>query len=406
MDIQNWSEVTPGQPLFESQLVFENYPVDTTLRDQSMLLELDDYKLVSQTNYPVSIIANPGESLRINVYYDAGQFQAAAIRQILHHWQVLLTKIAAEPQQRLAELSLMSESERHQMLVVWNDTWTDYPRSQCVHEWFEAQVERTPDAVAVIAGETQLTYAELNAQANQLAHYLVTLRVQPEARVGLLVDRSPEMVVGVFAILKAGAAYVPLDASLPDQRLTFMLSDAGMPVLLTHSSYLRRLVNCPATVVCLDQDAPKFAVQPRTNPRRGVVSANLAYVIYTSGSTGTPKGVALQQRPLLNLVAWQVGRWQAGRWGEGGRSLQLSSLSFDMSFLGIMATLANGGVVDLGYRELSRSLVELVELLWEKVVRHVFLPGVMLRTLSVLLSERGRWPRGRLRHRRRSYGTR
>src|SRR5262249_12820563 len=188
VDVQGWSDVASGQPLFESQLGFENYPIAESLRQSNLPVETESTQIFTQTNYPLSLVIMPGDALLLRLYYAAQQFEAVAIRQMLAHLEMLLTSIAADvPGQCVAELCQLSASERHRLLVEWNDTAADYPREQCIHEWFEAQVERTPDAVAVLAGDAALTYAELNARANQLAHYLRTLDVGPEVQVGLLV---------------------------------------------------------------------------------------------------------------------------------------------------------------------------------------------------------------------------
>jgi non-ribosomal peptide synthetase component F len=220
----------------------------------------------------------------------ADQFSPAAAQRMSQHWVELLRSIVANPDEPLSRLSLLPARERQQLLVEWNDTKADYPRDTCVHELFEAQVERTPDARAVDCAGTALTYCELNSRANQLAHHLRELGVGPEGLVGLCVQRSVEMEIGLWGILKAGGAYVSLDPSQPQQRLTHMLEDAAPSVVVTHSCHADRLAKVThARLVCLDSDVPVLSAQPAANPETRTAPNNLAYVLFTSGSTGRPK---------------------------------------------------------------------------------------------------------------------
>src|SRR3569833_1501182 len=182
----------------------------------------------------------------------------------MEHFEILLGGIAAKPGCRLSELPLLGEAERRQVVVDWNSTTTEYPRDKCIHELFEAQVERTPNAIAVAFGNQSLTYQELNYRANRLAHYLKKYSVGPDVLVGICLDRSPELIVGLLAILKAGGAYVPIEVTYPRERITFMLADSETPVLLTHQRLLDRLPK-PANVVCLDSEWELIARESRQN---------------------------------------------------------------------------------------------------------------------------------------------
>ena len=229
-------------------------------------------------------------NLRGTVVYSTDLFDAATIERMVGHFQTLLEGIVADPDRRLWRLPLLTEAERHRLLVEWNDTRREYPRDKCVHQLFEEQVARTPEAVAVVFEDQQLTYRELNARSNQLAHYLRDLGVGPEMLVGICLERSLEMVVGLLGILKAGGAYVPLDPDYPAERLAFLLRDSAAPVLLTQKRLLPSLPDCPARVLCLDADASTFADMSDLNPLPLATPDNLAYVIYTSGSTGDAQG--------------------------------------------------------------------------------------------------------------------
>src|ERR1700677_4682044 len=212
--------------------------------------------------------------------------------------------MAAGADRRIGELEMLSEGERRQVLVEWNQTERGYEKESCVQQLFEEQAARTPEAVAVVSEEQALTYGELNERANQLAHYLREAGVGAEVRVGLCVERSAEMVVGLLGILKAGGAYVPLDPQYPAERLSFMLQDAGIEVLLTQSALAEQLPSNWAQIVCLDTHWAQIAQYRRGNPPAAVDGENAAYVIYTSGSTGTPKGVAVTHGGLTNYLLW------------------------------------------------------------------------------------------------------
>ncbi|MEQ8973600.1 MAG: condensation domain-containing protein, partial [Coleofasciculus sp. C1-SOL-03] len=234
--------------------------------------------------------------------YNTDLFDAATISRMSGHFQTLLEAIVENPQQRVDQLPLLSEIQQHQLLTEWNQTQTDYPKNTCIHQLFEEQVERTPNAVAVVFENQQLTYQHLNQKANQLAHYLQSKGVKPEVLVGICVERSLEMVVGLLGILKAGGAYVPLDPNYPQQRLSYMLSDSGVEVLLTQSSLLESLPENQAQMVCLDTDWQAIEQHQKENLDAGVYSDNLAYVIYTSGSTGVPKGVQICHYSVVNFL--------------------------------------------------------------------------------------------------------
>ncbi len=302
----------------------------------------------AQFDVTLSMVEWDGE-LTASLEYNTDLFDAATVRRMAGHFQTLLQGIVAHPEQRIAELPILTEAERHQLLVEWNDTKTDYPTDKCIHELFEAQVERTPDAVAVVLPaehdeDQQLTYRELNARANQLAHYLRTLGVGPEVLVGLCVERSLEMIVGLLGILKAGGAYVPLDPSYPTERLNFMLEDAGVPVLLTQERLKAGLLEQQVRIVCLDTDWGVISQKSEKNSVNGVQPENLAYVIYTSGSTGKPKGVLISHRSIATHCRDIRRHYELD---SLDRVLQFASCSFDTSLEQIFPTLITGAMLVL-----------------------------------------------------------
>jgi non-ribosomal peptide synthetase component F len=279
-----------------------------------------------------------GEGIRGVVVYNTDLFDEATITRMVGHFKTLLEGIVANPQARIANLPFLSEAERHQLLVEWNDTQADYPQDQCIHQLFEEQVEKTPDAIALIFEGKQLTYRELNSRSNQLAHHLQKLGVGSEVLVGICMERSVEMIVGCLSILKAGGAYVPLDPTYPSERLSFMLEDAQVPVLLTQQHLVERLGTQKSEVVCLDSDWETIAQETEENPNSGVTSDNLAYVIYTSGSTGKPKGVAVPHKAVNRLVC----NTNYIKLEPADKVAQVSNTSFDAATFEIWVALLHG----------------------------------------------------------------
>ena len=252
-----------------------------------------------------------GDRIVGGLEYATSLFERATIERYLGYFRTLLEGMVADDTQRVDRLALLSERERQQVLYEWNATEAEYPSDKCVHELFEEQVSKTPEAVAVVYEETSLSYAELNRRANQLAHYLRGLGVKPDARVAICVERGFEMIVGLLGIMKAGGGYVPLDPAYPVERLRYMLEDSGPVALLTQSHLAERFAGLSEKPPFIDLSAaaPPWENQPLTNPDRagvGLTPEHLAYVIYTSGSTGSPKGVMVEHQGLCNLLWMQM----------------------------------------------------------------------------------------------------
>ena len=282
--------------LFDTLVVFENYPVDRN----GLAAEADGLRITSvgghdATHYPVSLMAIPGEQLRLRLDYRGDLFDRASVEAMADRLVRLLEAAADDPDRAIGGLDILAPAERHTILREWNDTARPVP-SATLPQLFEAQVARSPDAVAVVFEDTTLTYADLDARANQLAHHLRARGVGPEVVVGLCIERSPEMIVGLLGILKAGGAYLPLDPAYPHERLAFMIEDAGVPVLVTQAELHDRIPQHGNHIIRLDADAADIERHPTTAPANNLAPQNTAYVIYTSGSTGIPKGVAVTHR--------------------------------------------------------------------------------------------------------------
>ncbi|MCG3119021.1 MAG: Linear gramicidin synthase subunit B [bacterium] len=278
---------------------------------------------------------------------------------------------AAKPEALVSELNILPRAERQYLLYDFNDTQTAYPTDRCIHHVIEEQARRTPDSVAVIFNEQALTYGELNARANQLAHYLRARGVGPDVLVGICVERSLEMIIGMLGILKAGGAYLPLDPAYPKERLAFMLEDTRTPVLLTKQltidNYQLSIVNLKLKIVCLDTGWDMIAQESRDNPGTEVIPENLVYIIYTSGSTGKPKGVVISHQDLIISNMARIAYFKQ----PVHKFLLLSSLSFDSSVVGIFWTLCEGGALFLVPEGLQQNVPELAEIIEKNQISHL-----------------------------------
>jgi len=283
------------------------------------------------------------ESLIAEFHYDSNLFQSEDISRLVGQFQTLLESTVSEPETAISELEILSDRDRHQLLVEFNQSSISnpkFPQDSCIHQLFEKQAEQTPDRIAIVFENQQLTYRELNKKANCLAHYLQNLGVGPEVVVALYTDRSLDAIVGLLAILKAGGAYLPLDTALPAASLAFRWQDARSPVLLTQTHLAANLSDRPPQVICLDADWDAIAKLPDRNPNSEVTTQNLVYVLFTSGSTGKPKGVAVEHGQLLNYLN---GIWEKLELPTGASFATVSTLAADLGNTAIFPSLCGGG---------------------------------------------------------------
>ncbi len=330
------------------------------------------------TNFDLLIDSSRGtydNSIMMDLVYNKQAFDEDFIARMVQYYsnayELMLKDVDAPHYQQ----SLLTEAERKHLVYDLNDTMADYPRQVCLHELFETQVEQNPDAVAVVFGDSQLNYGELNQRANQLANYLVKLGVGPEARVGICMQRSMDLLVALLGVLKASAAYVPLDPAYPFDRLAYMMQDAEIKVLLTQSELKTRLPNYTGRTIELDGEWELIARESSSDLASRAVAENLAYVIYTSGSTGTPKGVAIEHRQVCNQIFWAG---DALSLGPTDRVLQKTSYSFDASILELFLPLARGAQIIVAKPGGEHAVDYLVQLAIEKLVTYVDLaPGLL-----------------------------
>ena len=356
VDVRRWSGVHASQQLFESIVVFENYPTEPQDPSVASSHTVEQFRFSETTNYPLTLTAAPGPQLLLRVNYDGRRFDTAVIERLLSHFAAGLASIARTPTQKLSDIGFLTPAERDRV-AGWNAaTVRQFDLDVCVHHQIEAQAERTPDAPAIRHDDRSLTYAELNGRANEMAARLRASGVGIESRVGLYLGRSTELLVAVLGVLKAGGTYVPLDPSYPKDRIGYMVEDAGVAAIVTERALLGELPQHAAAVVCVDDPQPAGAHE---NPRLRLGAANAAYMIYTSGSTGRPKGVQVPHGALVNFLSSM--RERPGLTASD-RLLAVTTLSFDIAGLELFLPLTTGAEIVLAGREVAADGPRLVAL--------------------------------------------
>ncbi|MBV9268914.1 MAG: amino acid adenylation domain-containing protein, partial [Acidobacteriaceae bacterium] len=325
-------------------------------------------------------------SVLLRVEYDTDLFDPESIRRAIGHYRTLLEAIVVNPDKRIYELPLLTAAEEHQLLVEWNSTAAEYPCDICVHELFEQQVEATPNALAVAAAGSARTYRELNERANRIAHYLRGLGAGPGALIAICMERSLETTAAILGVLKAGAAYLPLDPAYPKDRVAFMLEDSQAPVLLTQATVSKHLPDHAAKEIHLDDDWPTIAEASGENPTVLARSSDLAYVIYTSGSTGRPKGVLVEHRSLVNLIVWHQRQYSVR---PCDRATQVAGLAFDASVWEIFPYLTAGASLHFPDEEARTSPEKLLSWLEREHITLSFLPTPLAEQFLGLLDTAG-----------------
>ena len=380
VQVQGWSDVPRGTPLFHSILVFENFPFDQSLFAGTSSLRIDNISHFERTNYPLTLVAAQRSPIPIEIAYDSDAFEGDTIHRILEQLHTVLTGFVRNANNTVGSIDVLTDREEQKLLVEWNTTGQHFPEETlCVHEWFDLEASRDPSGCAITYNSEVLSKGELNRRANQVARYLRNCGVGPEVYVGLCITRSFEMVVGLLGILKAGGAYVPLDPAYPSKRLAFIIDDARLPIILTQEKLVGQLPENRARVICLDADWGAISAQRDDTPSSGVTPENLAYVVYTSGSTGHPKGVAIQHRGVTNLI-WA----QQKDWGIDAtrKIMQFASLNFDASVSEIFLALVKGATLSIADLATVQSLPELERFLVENAIDVITLPPTVLSLLS------------------------
>ncbi|HEU0302377.1 MAG TPA: amino acid adenylation domain-containing protein [Longimicrobium sp.] len=346
-DIRRWSGLPPGAELFDTVLNFQPQPFDAPLRALGGPWLGRSFRVRRQPGLPLAVEVAAGERLMVRIQYDAGLFDAGAVDRMLGHFAHLLGAIIAGPDAPLGRRALAGPAERAALVAAGRGGRASGVQAPA-HRRFERRAAERPDAPAVAWGDAALSYGELNARANRLAHRLRALGVGPETRVGIALERSPELVAAALAVLKAGGAYLPLDPAYPPERIAWMLEDADAAVLVTEASLLGRLPPCRLTALCLDRDADAIAREPADDPAGGAPPEALAYVIYTSGSTGRPKGVCVTHACLADFLAAAEAELAMG---PADVTAALASFAFDVWVLEVLLPLVTGGATRLVRQE-------------------------------------------------------
>ena len=365
-------------PLFQVMLTLQHAPVETPSIDGLRWSNMEIHAETSTYDLMFSAVET-ADQLGCNINFNSDLFDATTVGRISEHFKSLLKSVVANPTTRLSEIDYLPPEERRQIIYAWNQTAATSNENRCIHQLFESQVARTPEAMAVCFRDQHLSYQELNARANQLAYRLRMAGIGPEKVVGVCCERSVEMLVGVLGALKAGGAYLPLDPAYPPERLSFFLKDSGVTSLVTQKKYELMFSQFDGAVMYPDEAWRKTEEEGGVNSEVVTDWESTAYVIYTSGSTGAPKGVAMVHRALTNLIRWQL---NCPPFLSSLRTLQFSSLSFDVSFQEIFSTLCAGGSLVLIDEETHRDPNRLWRLLREEAIERLFLPFVALQQLA------------------------
>ncbi|MCU7244372.1 MAG: amino acid adenylation domain-containing protein [Microcystis aeruginosa WS75] len=331
---------------------------------------------ISSLNKFQLVFAIAADDSGVSVTFIKDNFPRDFVERMLGHYRKILETVTSNPDIDLSEIDILTAKEREQLLIDWNDTAIQYPQKQWIHQLFEEQAKLYPERVAVIFENQELTYQELNEKANQLGHYLQKLGVKPEELVGIYLERSLEMVVGLLAVLKAGGAYVPLDPNYPQERLSYLLEDTGVKVIITAELLRGLLDEYPGIVVALDTDWPAISQESQNNCDSGVAGENLAYVIYTSGSTGKPKGAMNTHQGIRNRLLWMQDTYQLT---NSDRILQKTPFSFDVSVWEFFWPLLAGATLVVAKPEGHKDSIYLIQLIQEQQITTLHFVPSMLR---------------------------
>ncbi len=373
--------------LFDNLFVFENYPVDKSALE-STDIKTFDHLTFEETDYELTVTAHLKDMLTVDFMGKYSHFSINSLKQLAEHFKEILNNILKKPEQKLKDLSMLSQSEKHHQIHGLNVTGRAYQTDQCIHHLFEEQVLLTPDGVAVAEEDNCLSYSELNARANRLAHYLIKHEnLKADEFVGLCMDRSLDMIIGLMAILKAGAAYLPLDPSYPKERLLYMIQDSGLSLVITRKELSEITQSKDTEQLFLDSDSllTDLSIFSADNPAiESNSSDHLAYAIYTSGSTGKPKGVMIEHRALSNLCQWHIEQYEVN---HESTASHLASIGFDAAVWELWPYLISGSRVQIISDEIRISPDTLLSQFKLYKVSHSFIPTALLEASFDLIND-------------------
>lgn len=377
-DIQKWSEFPSGTSLFESVLVFENYPVDVSIDENKTIIRVDDVKFYEQTNFPLTVIIIPGKKTYLKFIYDSNSLDDVQFNLFLKHFEDLLIKILHNPYQKVGNITFISPDEQKLILEKWNDTGAIFADLKSIPELFDSVTALKPDAPALWFEGDSMSYIELNSRANKLSHYLLKKGLKKGEIVGVCLERSMDMIISLMAILKAGGAYLPLEPTDPSKRLDFIIKDAGPVFIISEKKWTQSLPDSKIEILFLDTLKHEIIEEKDSHPGISISPDDPIYLMYTSGSTGQPKGVLLPHRGVINTLLWLKNLFVRG---SNNRFLQNAPFTFDISVWEIFLPLISGfelAIVKPGGHMDSAYLVNLIH---KKEITILQLVPSMLRVL-------------------------
>ncbi len=376
VDIKSYSEIDSKEELFDTLVVIENYPIDKALLNNDNPIKIEEYTMTEMTNYKLTLAIINFEGLELELSYDNSIFNDAEINRMLRHFENIIINIIENQVSSISQVDMLTEEERHQILIDFNNTKAYYPKDKTIHKLFEEQVSRTPESIAIVYEDRQLTYRELNERANQLARLLRDKGVGPDNIVGIMVDKSMEMAVGVLGILKAGGAYLPIDTDYKADRIKYFLEDSCCNILLCNNTDVKEL-KLDIDIIPLD-DLKLLHNQENFNLENVNKPQDLAYIMYTSGSTGKPKGVLIEHRSVVRLVK----NTNYLDFSKCSRIIQTGALVFDASIFEIWGSLLNGLMLHLVNKEVILDAAKLKNELIKNKIDTIWLTSSLFSQLA------------------------
>ncbi len=386
VDIKPYSGIDNKEELFDTLVVIENYPIDKELLNNDNPIKIEEYSMTEMTNYKLTLAIIDFEGLELELSYDTSIFNYAEINRMLRHFENIIINIIVNQVSSISQIDMLTKEERQQILTDFNNTKADYPKDKTIHKLFEEQVEKTPDSIAIVFEDKILTYRELNERTNQLARILRDKGVVPDSIVGIMVERSIEMIVGIIGILKAGGAYLPIDTEYPQDRIEYIAEDSKCSLILTQKKLIGKV---PSNIQALILEDESLYVGECSNPNSSAGPNNLAYIIYTSGSTGTPKGVMLEHFGVVNTLHVLKDKYPIK---DNDAYLLKTSYTFDVSVSELFGWFMGGGRLVILKHGGEKEPIEILRAVTKYQVTHLNFVPSMLRIFVQILEDSSEKP--------------
>ncbi len=381
VDIKSYSGIASKEELFDTLVVIENYPLDQVLLSSDNHIRIEEYSMIEMTNYKLTLEIIDFKGLELQLSYNASIFDDNEINRMARHFENIIINIIKNSVCDSSKIDMLTKEEGQQILIDFNNTKADFPKDKTIHKLFEEQVEKTPDSIAIMFEDKILTYRELNERTNQLARILRDKGVVPDSIVGIMVERSIEMIVGIIGILKAGGAYLPIDTEYPQDRIEYIAEDSKCSLLLTRKKLMGKV---PSNIQALILEDDSFYVGDCSNPNSIAEPNNLAYIIYTSGSTGTPKGVMLEHSGVVNTLHVLKDKYPIK---DNDAYLLKTSYTFDVSVSEIFGWFMGGGRLVILKHGGEKEPMEIFRAVRKYQVTHLNFVPSMLRIFIQILED-------------------